>query len=124
MITAAATVAVYVSDTDEALHFWTEQVGFEIRADRSMGSERWLEVGPSGADTALVLYPKSMMDDWKTRRPGIVFDAADIEATCETLIERGVTISQPLAEMPWGMFAAFIDPEGNEFGLRSVPATA
>lgn len=54
MITAAATVAVYVEDTDASLEFWVDKVGFEVRVDRAMGSERWVEVGPPGAATASV----------------------------------------------------------------------
>lgn len=34
MITAAATVAVYVDDTDASLGFWVDRVGFEVRVDR------------------------------------------------------------------------------------------
>ena len=44
MITHIGTVAVYVSDPDDALGFWTEQVGFELKSERPMtGSTRWLD---------------------------------------------------------------------------------
>jgi len=119
MIRHVATVAVYVADQDESLRFWTEQVGFELRAERSMGNARWLEVAPPGAASALVLYPKAMMPDWETRRPSVVFAVDDIEATCSRLAGSGVSFAKPLAEMPWGEFASFVDPEGNEFGLRA-----
>lgn len=118
MIVGAATVAVYVTDSDDAVRFWVEQVAFELRAERSMGPGKWIEVAPQGAGTALVLYPKSMMSDWDSRRPSVVFEAADIEATCRELETNGVEFSQRLTEMPWGKFAAFLDPEGNEFGIR------
>jgi len=120
IITHIGTVAVYVSDPDEALRFWTEQVGFELRSDRPMNeSTRWLEVAPPGADSALVLYPKALMDDWKARKPSVVFVVDDIEETCDRLARKGVTFSQGLVDMAWGKFAAFVDTEGNEFGLRT-----
>jgi predicted enzyme related to lactoylglutathione lyase len=34
------------------------------------------------------------------------------------LTEGGVSFATPLAEMPCGRFASFLDTEGNEFGLR------
>jgi lactoylglutathione lyase len=118
MIRHVSTVAVYVADQDEGLRFWTEKVGFELRAERPIGDARWLEVAPPGAASALVLYPKAMMPDWETRRPSVVFEVEDLEATCSGLAEAGVAFAQPLTQMAWGGFASFLDPEGNEFGLR------
>jgi lactoylglutathione lyase len=118
VIRYVSTVAVYVADQDEGLRFWTEKVGFELRAERPMGDARWLEVAPPGAASALVLYPKAMMPDWETRRAGVVFEVEDIEATCSRLTANGVAFAIPLTEMAWGRFASFVDTEGNEFGLR------
>ncbi|WP_147260094.1 VOC family protein [Pseudonocardia hierapolitana] len=118
MIRHVSTVAVYVTDQDEALRFWTGKVGFELRAEWPMGDARWLEVAPPGAASALVLHPKAMMPDWETRRPGVVFEVEDIEVTCSRLAAEGVSFAKPLTEMPWGRFASFLDTEGNEFGLR------
>lgn len=82
-------------------------------------SFRWFEVGPAGAASALVLYPKALMDDWESRKPSVVFVVDDIEAACERLTCNGVRLSQNLVAMAWGKFAAFVDTEGNEFGLRT-----
>ena len=120
MITHIGTVAVYVADQDEALRFWTDQVGFELKAARQMTeSVRWLEVGPTGAESALVLYPKALMDDWDARKPSVVFVVDDIEATYDQMTRNGVSFSQELVDMAWGKFAAFVDTDGNEFGLRT-----
>jgi predicted enzyme related to lactoylglutathione lyase len=53
------------------------------------------------------------------KRGRVVFDTDDIENTCERLASNGVTFSQALVDMAWGKFAAFVDTEGNEFGLRA-----
>src|SRR3954454_19025828 len=103
MISHIGTVAVYVADQEGALRFWIDQVGFEVKADRPMTETvRWLEVGPPGGDSSLVLYPKALMDDWENRRPSVVFVADDVDRTCERLTATGVTISQPIVEMAWG----------------------
>jgi predicted enzyme related to lactoylglutathione lyase len=120
MITHIGTVAVYVENQEAALRFWLQQVGFELKADRPMTDTiRWYEVGPSGGDTALVVYPKTLMADWHERKPSVVFVMDDVERTCADLAANEVTISQPVVEMAWGKFAAFLDPEGNEFALRA-----
>jgi predicted enzyme related to lactoylglutathione lyase len=119
MIRKIATAAVYVEDQQQALEFWTTQVGFEVHAEKSMGPQaRWIEVGPPGAETCLVLYPRSMMHDWSERKPSIVFETADVRRTFEELRSRGVQFTQEPTDMPWGPFAMFVDRDGNSYGLR------
>ena len=54
-----ASAQLWVQDQEEALAFWTEKVGFEVRADVTMpemGDFRWLTVGPPGQeDVSIVL---------------------------------------------------------------------
>jgi catechol 2,3-dioxygenase-like lactoylglutathione lyase family enzyme len=50
---------LWVHDQDEALAFYTEKLGWEVRSDVTLpevGNYRWLTVGPPGqAEVALVL---------------------------------------------------------------------
>jgi catechol 2,3-dioxygenase-like lactoylglutathione lyase family enzyme len=50
---------LWVHDPDEALAFYTDKLGWEVRADvtvAEMGNYRWLTVGPAGQpDVAIVL---------------------------------------------------------------------
>ena len=54
-----ATAQLWVHDQDEALKYWTEKVGFEVRSDVTvpeMGNFRWLTVSPPAQpDVAIVL---------------------------------------------------------------------
>ena len=120
-----ATVAIYVEHQQQALAFWTEKVGFVVHRKESMGlGGDWLEVGPPEGGSSLVIYPRGLVDDWAQRKPSVVFECDDIQATYQQLAGRGVTFTQPPKAMPWGAFAIFLDPEGNWFGLRQalVPA--
>ena len=48
-----ANAQLWVHDQDEALEFYTEKVGMEVRSDVTvpeMGDFRWLTVGPAGQD--------------------------------------------------------------------------
>ena len=118
MITNIRTVGVYVSDQEAALRFYTEILGFELRADHSMGRQgRWLEVAPPGAQSRLVIYPRAMMQDWDRRKPSVVFGCEDVEAEYRRSSQHGVTFNQTPTRMKWGAFAVFTDPDGNEFVL-------
>ena len=52
-------VQLWVHDQDEALAFYTDKLGMEVRADvtvAEMGNFRWLAVGPAQQpDVAIVL---------------------------------------------------------------------
>ena len=118
MITNVKTAAVYVSDQDSALQFYTENLGFEVRQNQSMGrAGSWIEVAPPGAETRIVVYPRSMMEDWGQRKPSIVFGCENAEATHDELVKRGVSFTQKPTKMKWGTFAIFSDQDSNEFVL-------
>jgi catechol 2,3-dioxygenase-like lactoylglutathione lyase family enzyme len=51
MIKHVKSMGVSVSNQEKALDFFTNKLGFEVRADEPMGpNARWLEVAPPGAD--------------------------------------------------------------------------
>ena len=103
MIEKIATAAIYVTDQEAANRFWEEQVGFEIRRDLSMGAKaRWLELAPPGAESCIVIYPKSMMEDWAERKPSLVFECDDISKTHKSMSERGVEFSHEPKENALG----------------------
>ena len=120
MIRYIKTVAIYVQEQEKAVLFYTEQLGFEVRRREQMGlNAEWVELAPRGGQSCLVLYPRSMMQGWETRRASIVFHCADAEQTYEELQARGVEFVEPPKRMPWGVFAQFHDPDGNEFLITS-----
>ena len=114
-----ATVAIYVEDQKKALKFWTEQIGLSIVRSHPVGLElKWVELSDEGPGTCLVIYPRSMMQDWAERKPSIVFECKDVQKKYEELAARGVVFTQEPKKLPWGLFAIFMDTEGNWFGLR------
>ncbi|WP_409302974.1 VOC family protein [Peribacillus sp. SCS-155] len=119
MIKRIATVAVYVEDQKKAKKFWTEKVGFKVAAEHQMGPNAfWLEVAPQGADSHLVIYPKSMMKGHENMKASIVFECDDILATYERLKENGVEMLGEPNKMEWGTFVQFVDEDGNQFLLK------
>jgi|GraSoiStandDraft_41_1057321.scaffolds.fasta_scaffold1767493_1 lactoylglutathione lyase len=125
MIKKIATVALYVADQEMAVDFWAKRVGFEVRTRRPLGAlGSWIEIAPPGAESCLVLYPKALLPDWAQRKPSVVFDCDDVHATVARMKAHGVRFSQEPTTMQWGPFAAFLDSEGDEHGLRGRSASA
>ncbi len=124
---------VWVHDQDEALDFWTNKVGFEVRSDISMpelGDFRWLTVGAPGQDFSLALMaipgPPVMDEDTKKKVEelmakgfaGTVFlTTDDVQAAYEELKGRGVEFTEAPAERPYGIDSEFRDPSGNAYRL-------
>jgi len=124
MISRIHSATILVTDQDAALDFYVNKLGWEKAMDDPMGpGMRWLTVVPPGAQTQLVLSHPS----WYTgeqvapsKDTGISFSTPDIDATYETLMERGVKFKQPVEVMPWGGKATwFYDLDGNEFFLAA-----
>jgi catechol 2,3-dioxygenase-like lactoylglutathione lyase family enzyme len=125
---------VWVHDQDEALAFYTEKLGMELREDVTvpeLGNFRWLSVGvPSQPDVAITLMaiPGPPVFDEDTREQirallakgasgGLFFSTDDARATYEELKNRGVEFLQEPAEQPYGIDAGFRDPSGNHFRM-------
>jgi predicted enzyme related to lactoylglutathione lyase len=136
-----STAQVWVHDQDEALAFYTEKLGMEVRPDvtlAEMGDFRWLTVGPPGQeDMAIVLMAipgPPMMDEGTTRQveelmakgfAGTVFlTTDDCRAEYERLKARGVEFTEAPEERPYGIDCGFRDPSGNSFRLTEVKLPA
>jgi uncharacterized glyoxalase superfamily protein PhnB len=136
-----STAQLWVHDQDEALAFYTEKLGMEVRADVTlpeMGDFRWLTVSPSGQeDIAIVLMAipgPPMMDEDTTRQveelmakgySGTVFLVTDdCQADYERLKARGVEFTEAPEERPYGIDSGFRDPSGNSLRLTEVKLPA
>ena len=136
-----ATTQVWVHDQDEALAFYTEKLGMEVRADvtlEEMGDFRWLTVGPPGQeDVTIVLMaiPGPPVMDAETAGQvsdlmakgfaGTVFlTTEDCQASYEELKARGVEFSEGPEERPYGIDSGFRDPSGNSIRLTEVKLPA
>ena len=136
MITISTT-QLWVHDQDEALAFWTQKVGMEVRQDVTLpelGDFRWLTVGPVGQpDISIVLMPipgPPLMDKETTEQvrslmskgfAGTVFLVTDdVQASYEDLSDRGVEFTEKPEDRPYGIDSGFRDPSGNSVRLTQV----
>jgi predicted enzyme related to lactoylglutathione lyase len=131
------TAQLWVHDQDEALAFYTQKLGMEVRSDvtlAELGNFRWLTVGLAGQpDIAIVLMAipgPPVMDPETTEQvrdlmgkgfAGTIFlTTDDCHAAYEQLKGRGVEFVEQPEERPYGIDSAFRDPSGNHIRLTQV----
>lgn len=130
-IESVSIVPIVVDDVDEAIEFYTEKLGFEVRADETFeleGSEgRWVTVGVPGDhlqfDVMTADEPyysderRKLLESKRGTETYYTFRTQDCRASVEALEAAGVEITQEPRDEAWGTMARFADPTGNEFAL-------
>ena len=137
MLKQLTNTQVWVHDQDEALAFYTEKLGLELREDVTvpeLGNFRWLSVGvPGQPDIAITLMaiPGAPMIDDETQNQirelmskgfaGTVFlQTDDCKASYDELSARGVEFTEKPFDTPYGIDSGFRDPSGNSIRLTQV----
>ena len=122
------TCFIAVHDHDEALAFYRDLLGLEVRADVKYEGMRWTTVGPTEQpDVNIVLEPpaadpsaptadrqfmKEMLAKGLLR--AVIFSTEDCDATFEHIRAGGGEVLQEPIDQPWGVRdCAFRDPSGN-----------
>ena len=119
MVSRIRFVSVTVTDIDQALDFYLNKLGFQVRVEMPLpAGNRFVMVVPPEGGASLVF---SLPLPGQTHVPtsGISFEADDVTATYDELHTKGVEFSRTPAKTPWGgVEAVFIDPFGNTFMLH------
>jgi catechol 2,3-dioxygenase-like lactoylglutathione lyase family enzyme len=128
MINRLSVATIWVKDQNEALRFYTEKLGFEIRADVTNGNYRWLTVGlktqPELDIQLAALQPSHALTQTQVDALTQLLEAGllgvgpwktdDCYQTYEALKARGVEFVQPATDRPYGIVeAVFKDNSGN-----------
>ncbi|HEY4401666.1 MAG TPA: VOC family protein [Acidimicrobiia bacterium] len=125
---------LWVHDQDEALEFYTKQVGLEIRSDVTvpeLGNFRWLTVAPAGQEdvaiTLMAIPGPPVMDEQTAKEvrslmakgfAGTIFLVTDdCRAAYDEMRGRGVEFTEAPEERPYGIDCGFRDPSGNSLRL-------
>jgi len=132
-----ASAQLWVNDQDEALAFYTDKVGFELRTDVTvpeLGNFRWLTVGPRHQpeiEIVLMAIPGPPVMDESTSEEvralmskgfaGTVFlTTDDVRANYQELKGRGVEFTEEPEDRPYGIDCGFRDPSGNSLRLTQL----
>jgi len=117
---------VTVNDVDEALTFYRDALGLEVRNDVASGGFRWVTLGsPDQPVLEIVLSEphagRSQADGDSMQEllikgvlPMTVFQVDDVDAAFERVRAAGAEVLQEPIDQPWGpRDCAFRDPSGN-----------
>ncbi|QXC61968.1 VOC family protein [Aquihabitans sp. G128] len=123
--TTVSQMFISVHDPEEALAFYRDALGFEVRMDVSSDGFRWVTVGAPGQDVDIVL---SQPHGGRSQAEGdallalvtqgslqaAIFKSDDLDATFEQVRSSGAEVLQEPTSQPWGARdCAFRDPSGN-----------
>lgn len=122
---------VWVLDQDEALDFYVGKLGMEVKNDIPLGFMRWLTVGvPGDADREILLEvpgPPSMDEASALQARDLItkgatgftvgFTTDNCQSLYETLLARGVEITQEPVERFYGIDIGLRDPFGNHIRI-------
>ncbi|MGV8107294.1 MAG: VOC family protein [Nitrososphaerota archaeon] len=131
MIDTIGGVVIMVSDQAQAVKFYAEKVGFDIRLNVPFFGGKWIEIAPKDSESTLsimepnaqLMTPEELEIARKNigRNTGVWFYTSDIQSTYEDLKSKGVDITKPEKQEWGGIMSLVKDLDGNVFTLLSSP---
>jgi len=125
--------SIFVLDQDQALDFYVGVLGLEVATDQDLGFMRWLTVrvpgdskeillerpgppahDPATADEVRSLVAKGAGGGW------LGFSTEDVDAVHAELVDKGVDVTQPPTDMPYGRDMGIRDPFGNPIRIGRI----
>jgi catechol 2,3-dioxygenase-like lactoylglutathione lyase family enzyme len=125
-----------VHDYDEALTFYRDVLGLEVRNDVTFEDNRWLTLScpaQPGIEIGLEIpgyFPHTSPDDRQATAdllakgllPGVIFRTDDCDKTFEQVRAAGADVIQEPIDQPYGVRdCAFRDPSGNMVRFSEGP---
>ena len=114
-------ITIYVQDIDRSIHFYVNQLGFNLIFDNPVAGGRFVAVGPPDGSAVLAFAPATPdSEEYRSirRMAPIVFLTENVVARYEEWQARGVTFQEPPYMPVWGgLYASFEDPDGNSLKL-------
>jgi lactoylglutathione lyase len=112
-----------VADQDAALAFYTQTLGFEVRADVRFGENeemRWLEVAPPGSRARLALNPPMRGEPGGSSIAVETTDVAGEHARLQALGD--IDVDAELMRAPGApLMFSLRDPDGNHIWVVEAP---
>ena len=125
---------ITVNDPDEALTFYRDALGLEMRNDVASDGFRWVTLGSSDQPGLEIVLSephagRSQADGDAVQEllikgvlPITVFRTDDLDATFEKVRASGAEVLQEPIDQPWGpRDCAFRDPSGNTVRISQAP---
>ncbi|MGW9111780.1 glyoxalase superfamily protein [Microbacterium sp. NPDC055683] len=112
-------VFVPVSDTDRAVAFYGDALGWNVDHDQRVHDAlRFVQVTPPGSACSIA-FGDGISDDEPGTLRNVQLVVDDADAALAYLTERGIE-ADGVDEQPWGRFVRFVDPDGNAWVLQQL----
>lgn len=126
-------VALVVDDYDQAIHFFTTALGFDLVEDSPSVTndgrpKRWVVVRPPGAATGILLAQADggrqahAVGDQFAGRVGFFLRVEDFDSSYRRMVDAGVRFVSPPRTESYGQVAVFLDVAGNRWDLLGSPS--
>lgn len=125
-------ISLVVRDYDEAIHFYTQVLGFDLiedsaSIDRAGQEKRWVLVAPHGSQGTKLLLAKASSPEELSRvgnqtggRVFLFLHTDDFHRDYRLYVDRGVKFIREPKEEPYGTVAVFEDLYGNKWDLLEL----
>ena len=118
-------IALVVADYDEAIHWYTQKLGFKLIEDTTLSEvKRWVLIQPPGEESCQLLLAKAATDEQKSRvgnqtggRVFLFLHTDDFERDHDNLLQKGIKIVRGPSEEEYGKVLVFEDLYGNLWDL-------
>jgi catechol 2,3-dioxygenase-like lactoylglutathione lyase family enzyme len=118
-------IALVVADYDEAIHWYTQKLGFKLIEDTTLSEvKRWVLIQPPGEGSCQLLLAKAATDEQKSRvgnqtggRVFLFLHTDDFERDHDNLRQQAITIVRGPSEEEYGKVLVFEDLYGNLWDL-------
>ncbi len=120
-----AQVALLVHDYDEAIHFFTQALDFELLEDEPRpGGKRWVRIGPRGGEGTAILLARAATPEQQravgNQSGGRVFmflATDDFGRDYARMKSLGVRFTEEPRHEKYGTVVVFLDLYGNKWDL-------
>jgi catechol 2,3-dioxygenase-like lactoylglutathione lyase family enzyme len=123
-------IALVVRDYDEAIAFYTNQLGFQLIEDTDLGNaKRWVRVRPPGSTGTDLLLARAVNPEQSSHignqtggRVFLFLHTDDFWRDYHSMTAKGVEFIRPPSEESYGNVAVFEDLYGNKWDLLQLKA--
>lgn len=124
MMQRLSQTSLLVAEYDEAIEYFVNMLGFDLREDTALGDgKRWVVVAPQGGSGGLLLAraigdrQKNAIGHQSGGRVFLFLETDDFARDHLTYTQRGVRFVEEPRHEPYGIVAVFEDLYGNRWDL-------
>lgn len=113
-------ITIPVTDVDRAKAFYVDQVGFIADHDHRVSDTlRFVQLTPPGSACSIA-FGEGLTDMEPGTQRGLQIVVQSADDALAHLRENGVE-AEGVADLDWGRFVTFSDPDGNAWALQELP---